>query len=205
MRGETPALIAPTPLRPRTSLDDMMAELLRPPQPTAPPQIQPPPAFVPLNFRPDARGPRPRSTSPTPVTEILPVRPYTVPLADTFGTRDLGRRRPSRTGRLPRQSALAPSQFPPLQPQETRVTTHDPGRRPRVDDAGGPDFLNEVHGLRGQRPSAPPDGWLHSRPVAEPAAVSLIFGFPSAAHAYAPCSLPHLSKFTMLDVPPRQR
>jgi hypothetical protein len=35
-----------------------MTELLCPPQPPAPPQTQPPPAFLPLIFRPDARGPR---------------------------------------------------------------------------------------------------------------------------------------------------
>src|SRR6266446_2463340 len=142
IRREPSTLIAPTPVRPRTSLDDMMAELLRPPQPPAPPQIQPLPAFVPLTFRPDARGPRPRSASPTLLTELPPVRPYTVPLAEPFLTRDLGRRRPSRTGRPPRPSALAPTQFTPLQPPETLVT-RDIGRRSRPDDTG-PDFLDRV-------------------------------------------------------------
>ena len=46
MRRETPTLVAPMPMRPRTSLDNMMAELLRPP----PIQVQPPPTFVPLSF-----------------------------------------------------------------------------------------------------------------------------------------------------------
>jgi hypothetical protein len=189
MRGETPALIAPTPIRPRTSLDDMMAELLRPPQPPAPSQIQPPPAFVPLNFRPDARGPRPRSTSPTPLTDFPPVRPHTVPLAEPFVTRDLGRRRPSRTGRPPRSSALAPSQFAPLQPPETPVTRIDAGRRPRADETG-PDFLDAVHQIRGRRPPAARDGWVHSRPEAEPAAVSFIFVFPPQRTLMHPVASP---------------
>ncbi|KAI9453128.1 hypothetical protein BJY52DRAFT_1399705 [Lactarius psammicola] len=43
---QAPTLIAPTPMRPQTSLDDMMAELLCPLRPTAAVQIQPPPTFV---------------------------------------------------------------------------------------------------------------------------------------------------------------
>ncbi|KAF8491309.1 hypothetical protein F5888DRAFT_1865451 [Russula emetica] len=78
LRQEPQTLLAPTPVRPRTSLDDMMAELLRPPQPPGPPQIQPPPAFIPLTYRPDARGLRPRSASPTLLTEIPPIRPHTL-------------------------------------------------------------------------------------------------------------------------------
>jgi hypothetical protein len=172
LRQEPQTLIAPTPVRPRTSLDDMMADLLRPPQPPAAPQIQPPPAFLPLIFRPDARGPRPRSASPTLLTEFPPVRPYTVPIAEPFITRDLGRRRPSRAGRLPRTSALAPSH-----PPETQVTRPD-GRRVRLDDTG-PDFLDGVHQLRGRRPTR--DGWIDSTRDAEPAPVSLILVFlPSA-------------------------
>ena len=196
MRLGTPSLIAPMPQRPPTSLDDLMAELLHPPQPSAPLQIQPPPAFVPLNFRPDARGPRPRSTSPTLLTEIPP-RPYTVPrVVEPFVARDLGRRRPSRTGRPPRQSAIAPSQFGPLQPPETPVTRHDIGRR-QPDDTG-PDFLDGVHQLRGRRR---PDGW-----VQEPVAVNTILIFHSVAHAYAPCSLPHQPMNNKISgVPPRHR
>ena len=168
MRLGTPSLIAPMPQRPPTSLDDLMAELLHPPQPSAPLQIQPPPAFVPLNFRPDARGPRARSTSPTLITE-MPSRPYTVPrFTEPFVTRDLGRRRPSRTGRLPpRQSALAPSQYVPIQRPETPVTRHDIGRR-QPDDTG-PDFLDGVHQLRGRRGR---DGW-----VQEPVPVNMILIF----------------------------
>ena len=168
MRGEPPTLPAPTPLRPRTSLDDMMAELLRPPQSLAPVQIQLPPAFVPLSFRPDARGPRPRSASPTLPTELPPLRPYTVPLAEPFVTRDLGRRRPSRAVRPPRPSAPAPapSQFPPLPPPpDMPVTMADVRGRPRVDDTG-PDFLDGVHQLRGRRRPAVPDGWIHSQQAA---------------------------------------
>jgi hypothetical protein len=175
IRLGTPPLIAPTPQRPPTSLDDLMAELLHPPQRPAPLQIQPPPAFVPLNFRPDARGPRPRSASPTLLTE-LPVRPATFPLAAEpfFTTRDIGRRRPSRTGRPPR-SALAPSQFVSVpQPPETPVTRHDIGRRPRADDTG-PDFLDGVHQIRGRRPTAPRDGWVHRED--EPVVVSMILVF----------------------------
>jgi hypothetical protein len=94
MRGETRVLIALTLLRLRTSLDDIMAELLHPPQPPALPQIQPPPAFVPLNFMPDAHGPRPRSARPK-FAELHPVWPYTVPLAvaEPFTTPDLGHQR----------------------------------------------------------------------------------------------------------------
>ncbi|KAN0127629.1 hypothetical protein V8E53_004516 [Lactarius tabidus] len=104
MRRETSTLIAPTPIRPRTSLDDMMAELLRPPQPPAPIQIQPPPTFNPLSFRPDARGPRPRSASPTLLTELP--RPFTVPIAEPHITRDIGRRRPSRPGIATRPNSV---------------------------------------------------------------------------------------------------
>ena len=50
MRQDIPTVMAPTLLRPQTSLDDMMAELLHPPQPPASLQIQLPPAFIPLNF-----------------------------------------------------------------------------------------------------------------------------------------------------------
>ena len=180
LRQEPQTLIAPTPVRPRTSLDDMMAELLRPPQPSAPAQIQPPPAFIPLTFRPDARGPRPRSASPTLLGELPPIRPHTVPLVESVIVRDPGRRRPSRTGRFPRPGAgaLAPSQFTPLQPPERIVTVDDPGRRTRrPGDDTGPDFLNRVHQIRGQRPTATPDGWIHSRQEAEPAPVSLILVF----------------------------
>ena len=179
MRGEPPTLLAPTPLRPRTSLDDMMAELLRPPQPSALVQIQPPPAFVPLNFRPDARGPRPRSASPTLPTEFPPLRPHTVPLAEPFVTRDLGRRRPSRAGRPPpRPGAPVTGQvppLPPLPPSEMPVTRADVGRRPRVDDTG-PDFLDGVHRQRVQRrPGA--DGWIQPRQEGEPAVVCLMIYF----------------------------
>lgn len=166
MRRGTPPLIAPTPLRPRTSLDDMMAELLRPPQPPATVQIQPPPAFVPLSFRPDARGPRPRSASPTLPTELPPIRPYTVPIAEPLAPRDLGRRRPSRIGRPPpRSSVLVPSQYPPLQP-ETPTTRFDIGRRQRPDDTG-PDFLDEVRRRRARR----------QPPTAEPPVVCLFVIF----------------------------
>jgi hypothetical protein len=179
-RQEPQTLIAPTPVRPRTSLDDMMTELLRPPQPPASAHIQPPPAFIPLTFRPDARGPRPRSASPTLLGELPPIRPHTVPLVEPLIVRDLGRRRPSRAGRLPRPSALAPSQMTPLHPPERIVTGHDIGRRPRPDDTG-PDFLDGVHQLRGRRPTAARDGWIHSTQDAEPAPVSLILVFlPSA-------------------------
>jgi hypothetical protein len=134
MTQEIP-VIAPTPQRPQTSLDDMMAELLQPPQPPAPLQIQPPPAFVLLNYRPDVRGPQVRSASPTLLTELPPSRPYTVPIpAEPFTTRDLGRRRPSRIARTPRSIAPAPSQFPPIQPPEAPITRHDFGRRPRGGD-----------------------------------------------------------------------
>ena len=186
MRGEPPTLLAPTPLRPRTSLDDMMAELLRPPQAPALAQIQPPPAFVPLSFRPDARGPRPRSASPTLPTELPPLRPYTVPLADPFVTRDLGRRRPSRAVRPPRPGAPASTQVPPLpplpplphppHPPETPVTRADVSRRLPVDDSG-PDFLDGVHQLRGRRRPAVPDGWIHSQREGEPAVVCLVIFF----------------------------
>jgi hypothetical protein len=172
LRQEPQTLIAPTPVRPRTSLDDMMADLLRPPQPPAPPQIQQPPAFIPLTFRPDARGPRPRSASPTLLTELPPIRPHTVPLVvEPFTTRDL-RRRPSRGGRLPRQTVQAPSQLTALHPPRTLVTMPDVGPRTRLDDTGP--FLDGVHQLRRQRPSAAPDGWVHSRQEAEPVPVSLI-------------------------------
>jgi hypothetical protein len=80
LRQEPQTLIAPTRVRPRTSLDDMMGELLRPPQPPAPPQIQPPPAFIPLVFWPDARGLRPRSASLTLLTEFPPYGPTRSPL-----------------------------------------------------------------------------------------------------------------------------
>jgi hypothetical protein len=164
MRRGTPPLIAPTPLRPRTSLDNMMAELLRPPQPPTAVQIQPPPAFVPLSFRPDARGPRPRSASPTLPTELPPLRPYTVPIAEPLAVRDLGRRRPSRIGRPPpRSSALVPTQYPPLQP-ETPTTRFDIGRRQRPDDTG-PDFLDEVRRRRARR----------QPPAAEPPPVVCLF------------------------------
>jgi hypothetical protein len=177
LRQEPQTLIAPTPVRPRTSLDDMMAELLRPPQPTAP-HIQPPPAFIPLTFRPDARGSRPRSASPTLLTELPPIRPFTVPL-QPFITRDLGRRRPSRAARLPRPSAgqLAPLHPPELHPPETIVTRPNMGHRPQRPDGTGPDFLDELHTTRGRRPTARPDGWIHSRHEAEPTPVSLILDF----------------------------
>jgi hypothetical protein len=163
MRRETPTLIAPTPMRPRTSLDDMMAELLRPPQPPAPIQIQPPPTFIPLSFRPDARGPRPRSASPTLLTELPPPRPFTVPIAEPHITRDIGRRRPSRPGIATRPSALARTQFlPPTRRSPDAPFMHsDVPRRQRQGDAG-PEFLREVHDRRRQRPGARPDGWIHS-------------------------------------------
>ncbi|KAF8270086.1 hypothetical protein EI94DRAFT_861058 [Lactarius quietus] len=183
MRRETPTLVAPTPMRPRTSLDDMMAELLRPPQPPAPMQIQPPPTFVPLSFRPDARGPRPRSASPTLLTELPPPRPSTVPIVEPHITRDIGHRRPSRPVIATRPSALTRSPFlrqPPSQrPLDEPVRYTDAPRRPRAADTG-PEFLPGVHGLRRQRPGARPDGWIHSvadgAPAGEPA------GEPAAAH-----------------------
>jgi hypothetical protein len=59
-----------------------MAELLRP-QPPAPAQIQPPPAFMPLTFRSNVRGPRPRSASLTLLCELLLIWLHTVPLVET--------------------------------------------------------------------------------------------------------------------------
>jgi hypothetical protein len=59
LRQEPQGLIYPTPVRPQTLLDNMMAKLLHPPQPPASPQIQPPPAFLPLIFQPDAHGLQP--------------------------------------------------------------------------------------------------------------------------------------------------
>ena len=175
MRRETPSLIAPTPMRPRTSLDDMMAELLRPPQPPAPMQIQPPPTFVPLSFRPDARGPRPRSASPTLLTELPPPRPFTVPIAEPHITRDIGRRRPSRPGLATRPGVLI---RPPAQPSRRSPETtfmHDAPRRPARPADTGPEFLPGLHDLRGRRPGARPDGWIHSVAEGEPAAtVSLV-------------------------------
>src|SRR5260370_20953267 len=111
-----------------------------PAQPPGPPQNQPAPPFVPLTFRPDARGPRPRSESPTLLTELPPVRPYTVPLHEPFMSRDLGRRRPSRTATLLTPSALAPSPLTPLHPPETLPPTPDVGRRPPPHDSA-PAFL----------------------------------------------------------------
>ena len=205
MRRETPTLIAPAPMRPRTSLDDMMAELLRPPQLPAPMQIQPPPTFVPLNFRPDARGPRPRSASPTLLTELPPPRPYTVPIPEPLITRDIGRRRPSRPGLTTRPSALAPRQFIPPQPSrrspETPVMHSDPPRRQGAAD-GGPDFLQGVHDLRRRRPTGRPDGWIHSVPDGQPAAVSWTpMCFVDSPHVS--CSLHKLLKqcpYKILDV-----
>ncbi|KAH9030876.1 hypothetical protein EDB83DRAFT_2319302 [Lactarius deliciosus] len=52
--------------------------------------ILPPPTFVPLNFRPDARGPRPRSASPTLLGDLPPLRPFTVPIPEPLITRDIG-------------------------------------------------------------------------------------------------------------------
>ncbi len=86
LRQEPQTLITPTPVRPRTSLDDMMAKLLRPSHPPAPPHIQPPPAFIPLTFQPDARGSRPRSASPKLLTELPPIPPFTVSLVEPFIT-----------------------------------------------------------------------------------------------------------------------
>ncbi|KAI9513417.1 hypothetical protein F5148DRAFT_4214 [Russula earlei] len=155
MTREPISLIAPTPQRPRTSLDDMMAELLRPPQPPAQVTIQPPPAFVPLNFRPNARG-RPRSASPTLLTDLPPLRPYTVPLiTEPFVARDLVRRRPSRLGRPPRPPPLPTSPLAP-RPSETPVTrVADIPRRPRVDE---PEisFDDEVLRRRRRRQQLPP-------------------------------------------------
>ena len=87
----------------------------------------------------------------------------------------------------PRPSTLAPT---PLHPPETLVT-HDVGRRIRPTDGAGSGFLNELHQLRRWRPSAAPDGWIHSRQDVEPAPVSLIFLF-FLPHAYASSSLSHL-------------
>lgn len=172
LRRETPTLIAPTPLRPRTSLDDMMTELLRPPQPPAPAQIQPPPTFVPLNFRPDARGTRPRSASPTLLTELPPLRPFTVPITEPFITRDIGRRPPRPPRRPSRPSALAPTQFPPAPPPRVSSETPVTSRRPRTEGLEGPDFLDRVHDLRRGRTGGP-DGWIRPQPEGEPERVSL--------------------------------
>ena len=167
MRRETPTLVAPTPMRPRTSLDDMMAELLRPPQPPAPVQIQPPPTFVPLSFRPDARGPRPRSASPTLLTELPPPRPYTVPIPEPHVTRDIGHRRPSRPGIATRPSALARTQPPRRSPETPFMYSDRPRRQQPPADTGPGEFLREVHDRRGRRPGARPDGWIHSVPEGE--------------------------------------
>ncbi|KAH8997727.1 hypothetical protein EDB86DRAFT_3076536 [Lactarius hatsudake] len=81
--------------RPRTSLDNMMAELLRPPQPTVAVLIQPPPTFIPLNFQPDTRGPRPRSASLTLLGDLPPLQPFTLPIPEHLITRDIGCLEPS--------------------------------------------------------------------------------------------------------------
>jgi hypothetical protein len=66
------------------------------------------------------------------------IRPHS-PIAEPFIKRDLahlGRRRPSRAGRLPRQT--------PSHPPETHVTRSDVSRIVRLDDTG-PGFLDGVH------------------------------------------------------------
>ena len=78
--SESSAMFTPTPLHPQSSLDALMADLLRPaPQPTAP-TAQPPP-LVPLVFCPDLHTAWPRSVSPT-VQMDLPPRPNTVPVRE---------------------------------------------------------------------------------------------------------------------------
>ncbi|KAA1474371.1 hypothetical protein DENSPDRAFT_882747 [Dentipellis sp. KUC8613] len=104
---DAPALIAPTPMRARSSLDDLMADLLRSgPQPQTQP-VQPPPPLVPLIFRPDLRGSRPRSVSPTIATE-LPPRPHTFPIREEPVIFDRGRR----IRRTPRRPAVPASAMP---------------------------------------------------------------------------------------------
>jgi hypothetical protein len=133
----------------------MVAELLLSPQPAAPPQIQTPPAFVSLNFRPGAPGPRPWSASRHFSTELLLERPYAVPLAEPFATCDLDG---PTTGRRPRLSALTPSQFTWFQPPETSGTRLD--ARPPADDTG-PDFLDDVFDLEdGGRLPLGVDGYI---------------------------------------------
>lgn len=136
----------------------MKTELLRPPQPPSAVQIQPPPAFVPLNFRPDARGPRPRSASPTLLTELPPPWPITVPIPEPLAVHDMGHRPPGRPVRVPR---LPPSPFLPLPP--ARLPSAIPGadirRRPPSD---GLRFDDAVHDRR--RRTHGGDGRIGSRP-----------------------------------------
>ena len=142
------------------------------------------------NLSTDARGLRPRSASPMLLTELPSIRPYTVPLAEPFITRDLGRRR-SRMGRLPPRPSVAPT---PLHPPETLVM-RDVGRGIRPTGGAGPRFLDKLHRLRRRRLSAASDGWIHSRQDAEPALVSL-FLFFFLPHTYASSSLPYLPMIT---------
>ena len=101
---------------------------------------------------------------------------------------DLGHRCPA----LPDNTELV-ERLQRLEDMITRlVTVHDRGRR-RRQDKPGPDLLNKVHRLRGRR--TPRVGLIqHPRDEPEPTVAVSLFdvGFPSTAHAYAPCSLLHL-------------
>ncbi|KAH9979853.1 hypothetical protein BGW80DRAFT_1556544 [Lactifluus volemus] len=152
-----------------TMIRPTMAELLRPSQPPTAVQIQPPPAFVPLNFRPDARGPRPRSASPTLLTELPPLRPFTVPIPEPLAAHNMGLRPPGRPERIPVCFLHRLLQgFPQRSQGPTLVVDH-----PQMD-----------HGLDPPQAAVPPPPIIEEVPRRAT--------MPAVLQAYPPLPPPHL-------------
>jgi hypothetical protein len=98
-RREPPTIYMPTPIRLGPSLEDQLADMIGtglPPMSAAP---QPPPALIPLVYRPVPRASRPRSASPTSFADVR--RSLSAPIPDLGDLLDTGRplRRPRRASR----------------------------------------------------------------------------------------------------------
>lgn len=148
-----PALPAPTPLRAQSSLDALMADLLRPSERPPPPLVQPPPPLVPLIFRPDPRGGRPRSISPTMQTTLPP-------RAATTGPRDgvyiYDRPRPVRIRRRGDHPAPVTPSAPIVHPPQPQQVPQQP---PRTTTTPAPP-PGQVLGDGGIGPGVPPPGMV---------------------------------------------
>jgi hypothetical protein len=90
-RAEPPTIYMPTPMPARPDdLGDRLSMMLATPPPLAPAPVQAPPAFVPLVYRPVARGARPRS--PSPVSFARPAsRSASVPISEDEGISEIRR------------------------------------------------------------------------------------------------------------------
>ena len=156
--GEPPVIHAPVPQPARPSFDEQLMEILMAPPSQSQQQALAPPQLIPLIYRPAPRA-RPRSQSP--IYDLSPPRPDTVPLVQPRRrerTRQQPPRPPPVRARMPEM--IPPTGPPPSEP-ESGMDIRDPAAptptgAPR-DQGPNIDFLRAVQDNR-VRSGRPP--WI---------------------------------------------